>query len=366
MTEQTFDKLEGEVAKGIAGENEAIPIGLERLGRYANLRKRIFMLIFSSTRAGKSSLVDDMVLNACEHVMEQKRLGIPIPDIHFKLFSMERSKHLRVAKWVVRKIFIDHGKIIPLPKLLGWWKEKMSKDEHDLFLMYRDYISALLEEYIDIYEGAKTPNEIYRIMKEYFKENGVEEPINEHKNIYLPNVENKIIVPIIDHGSLIRTTKDLYTKKMSIDMTSAYMQTFRDFYGASPIWVAQVNREVSALSRAKDGEYELNLDSVKESGDIGDACDIALSLFDPAKFNQSSKTGYSPTDFIDKTTGAKYFRSVQVVKSSYGEDDIRIPLAFNGFCGQFAELKRRKDLDEYQYKQLVEDVLSKKYFLTKH
>jgi len=304
-----------------------------------------------------------MALNACEYVMEQKRLGNKVADVHIKLFSMERSKHLRVAKWIIRKVFIDHGIVIPLPKLLGWWKEKMTKDEHDLFLMHRDYISSLLEEYIDIYEGAKTPNEIYHVMKEYFKENGVEEPINEHKKIYLPNTESKIVIPIIDHGSLLRTTKDLYTKKMSIDMASAYMQTFRDFYGASPIWVAQVNRTLSGISRTKDAEYELGLDDVKESGDLGDACDIALSLFDPVKFKQASKTGYAPTDFIDVTNGATYFRSVQIVKSSYGEDDIRIPLAFNGFCGQFKELPRKKDLNEEQYKELIQNVLTKKYFL---
>ena len=260
MMEQTFDKLEGEVLKGLSGDNEAIPIGLPKLGRYANWRKRIFTLIFSSTGAGKSALVDNMMLNACEHVILQKKAGINKADIHFKLFSMERSKHLRVAKWIVRKIFIDHGRVIPLPKLLGWWDLKMSKDEHDLFLMYRDYISMLLEEYIDIYEGAKTPNHIYQIMKGYFEQNGIEEQINEHKKIYLPNNDNKLIVPIIDHGSLLRTTKDLYTKKMAIDMASSYMQTFRDFYGASPVWVAQVNRSLSGLSRTKDAEYELNLD----------------------------------------------------------------------------------------------------------
>lgn len=363
MTEQTFDKLEGEVSKGLSGENEAIPIGMEKLGRYANFRKRIFTLIFSSTGAGKSALIDDMMLNACEHVIKQKKTGKEVANIHFKIFSMERSKHLRVAKWVVRKIFIEHGVTIPLPKLLGWWDLKMTKDEHDLFLLYRDYISTLLEDYIDIHEGAKTPNEIYHIMKEWFKQNGVEENITEYKKLYLPNDETKIVVPIIDHGSLLRTTKDLYSKKMAIDMTSGYMQTFRDFYGASPVWVAQVNRALSGISRTKDAEYELGLDDVKESGDIGDACDIALSLFDPAKFNQASKTGYIPKDFIDPTTGAKYFRSVQIVKSSYGEDDVRIPLAFNGFCGQFKEMKRRKDLDEYQYKELIDKVLTKKYFL---
>lgn len=363
MTEQTFDKLEEEVGKGLLGENEAIPIGLPKLGKYANWRKRIFTLIFSSTGAGKSSLIDDMMLNACDFVIEKKKQGKEVQNIHFKLFSMERAKHLRIAKWITRKIFIDHGIVIPIPKLLGWWEEKMTKDEHDLFLLYRDYISTLLEDYIDIHEGAKTPNEIYHVMKEYFNANGIKEPINEFKNIYLPNDESRIVVPIIDHGGLIRTTKDFFNKKTAIDETSRYMQTFRDFYGASPVWVAQINRAISGISRTKDAEYELTMDDVKESGDVGDACDIAISLFDPAKFGQASKTGYSPTDFIDAKNGAKYFRSAQILKSSYGEDDLRIPLAFNGFCGQFAELKRRKDLDEYQYKQLLEDVISKKYFL---
>lgn len=358
MTGQIFDKLGEEVVKGMAGDNESLPIGLPKLGKYANFRKRIFTLIFSSTGAGKSSLIDDMMLNACEHMIKKGEKGAK-----FILFSQERSKHLRIAKWIIRKIFIDEGIEIPLPKLLGWWDMKMSKDEHDLFLMYRDYISTLLHDYIDIYEGARTPDGIFHILKEYFKNNGVYEQETEYKKIYLPNEEKKLVIPILDHGSLVRTTKEHFNKKAAIDSVVASFQRFRDFEGASPVWIAQVNRQLSGISRTKDAEYELNLDDVKESGDVGDACDIALSLFDPAKFGQASKTGYSPTDFIDKNTGAKYFRSIQIVKSSYGEDDLRIPLAFNGFCGQFAELGRRKDLDEKQYSSLVESVMNKSYFL---
>ena len=61
-----FDRLAQEVQEGIEGRNESIPIGLPRLGKYANWRKRIFTLLFSSTGAGKSSLADDMILNACD------------------------------------------------------------------------------------------------------------------------------------------------------------------------------------------------------------------------------------------------------------------------------------------------------------
>lgn len=358
MTEQTFDKLGEEVVKGMAGDNESLPIGMPKLGRYANFRKRIFTLIFSSTGAGKSALIHEMMLNTCEHMIKEGK-----KKAKFILFAQERAKHLTVAKWIIRKIFIDHGKEIPLPKLLGWWDLKMSKEEHDLFLMYRDYISLLLEDYIDIYEGAKTPNEIYHIIKDYFSKNGIYEQETEYKKIYLPNDEGRLCIPIIDHIGLIRPTKDFNSKKMAIDATVGYLQRFRDFEAASPVCIAQVNRQISSLTATKDAEYELNLDHVKESGDVGDACDIALSLYNPIKFGQSSKTGYSPTDFINKETGANYFRSIQVVKSSYGMDDIRIPLAFSGWNGQFKELPRRKDLDEKAYGSLITSVLDKSYFL---
>ncbi len=357
-----FDKLDGEVQDGMAGKNESIPIGLPRLGKYANWRKRIFTLLFSSTGAGKSSLADDMMLNACEWCIKNKESG---RKIKFILFSMERSKHYRIAKWVSRKIFLDEGIVIPIPKLLGWWKEKMTQKEYELFLQYRDYVEMLLEDYIDIYEGARSPTDMYRILKEFFEEHGTYEvdPNNPFKKIYTPNDPNLIVVPIIDTGNLTKRTKEHPTKKGSVDLTCEFMQGFRDLEGASPFWIAQVGRSMSNPMRLKDTEAELTLDDVKESGDMGDACDIAITLFDPIKYKQGSKTGYNPIDFLDKDNGAKYFRSIQICKSSYGEDDLRIPLGFNGFCGQFKELPRKDTLDDYQLRNLVESVKNRSFFL---
>jgi hypothetical protein len=354
----SFDKLLSEIGDGMSGRNESIPIGLPRLGKYANWRKRIFTLMFSSTGAGKSSLADDMMLNACEWCMKNKPKGIK-----FILFSMERAKHYRIAKWVSRKIFLDEGIVIPIPKLLGWWKDKITTREYELVERYRDYIELLLSDYIDIYEGARSGSDMYRILKEFFKENGDYEEINEYKKIYVPHDPDLIVVPMIDHGNLTKTTKEYTSKKQAVDYTCSLMQGFRDLEGASPFWIAQVGRSISNPIRLKDTEAELTLDDVKESGDMGDACDIALSLFDPVKYKQSSKTGYNPMDFLDKETGAKYFRSVQICKSSYGEDDLRIPLAFNGFCGQFKELPRKETVNEGELKSLAESVKNRSYFL---
>lgn len=366
--ESTFDKLAAEIENGIQGKNEAINIGLPKLGKYANIRKHILTLIFSTTGAGKSAIIDTIILNSCMEHMESPRTLKP----DFQLFSMERNAKIRIAKWLCFILFTKEGVEIQLPKMLGWWEEKLSKTEHNLILHYKDYIDTLLNDYVSIHEGAKTPNEVFKTLKDHFENLGIYDTIEikdpktskiRKSKIYLPNNPNNVVIPIFDHGNLTKTTQALPTKKAAIDKLVEMVQEARDLEGAAPIWVSQVNRAISGVTRSKDSEMELALEDVKESGDIVDACDIAISLFDPLKYKQSSKTGYDPVDFVDKFNGNNYFRSAQILKSSYGADSVRVPLAFNGFCGQFTELPKRSDLNDIQYKQLIDDVLSKQYFL---
>jgi hypothetical protein len=361
----SFDSLNKMIEDGIEGKNQSIPIGMSRLGKYANIRKNILTLIFSSTGCGKSGMLDSIILNACNDYMLHPSEYKLKPD--FQLFSMERSKIMRIAKWLSHIIFIQEGVEIQLPKMLGWWEEKLTKEEHNLIKKYEGYVEQLLNDFITIHDGAKTPNEIYRIMKDHLEDNGEysEEIIKGKKHkIYTPTNSNIVVIPAFDHGNLTKTTKELPAKKQAIDKLVEYTQGFRDLEGCAPIWISQINRSISSITRIKDQEHELLLEDVKESGDIGDACDIAISLFDPVKYQQSSRTGYTPTDFIDTNTGANYFRSAQILKSSYGADNLRVALAFNGFCGQFKELPKKKDLSDDQYSELIESVINKSYFLS--
>jgi len=359
----TFDDLNKDVIDGMGGKILSIPIGLPKLGKYANIRKNILTLLFSTTGAGKSAMIDTIILNACHSHMNSPT-GKLKPD--FQLFSMERAKKLRIAKWISYLIFKNEGEIIEIPRILGWWDEKLTKAEHSLFLSQKEYINCLLNDYVTIHEGAKTPNEIYRIMKDHYEEIGKYDEVvikGKTTKIFIPNNNNVITSPIFDHGNLTKTTQALPNKKQAIDKLVEYAQGFRDLEGSAPFWVSQVNRAISGVTRSKDQEHELVLEDVKESGDIGDACDLAISIFDPVKYSQGSKTGYIPIDFVDKTNGNNYFRSCQILKSSYGADSVRIPLAFNGFCGQFMELERRDKLNEEQYENLVKSVLNKNFFL---
>ena len=132
--ESTFDKLNQDIEAGIRGETQSIPIGLPKLGKYTDIRKNILTLLFSTTGAGKSSMLDTMILNACENHMNSPSTFKMKPD--FQLFSMERASKIRVAKWVSFFVFRHEGVEIQIPRMLGWWNEKLSKK--DLLKLAKD------------------------------------------------------------------------------------------------------------------------------------------------------------------------------------------------------------------------------------
>ena len=77
-----------------------------------------------------------------------------------------------------------------------------------------------------------------------------------------------------------------------------------------------------------------------------------------SRMGTGNPSGYD-LDKLKDEYGAKYFRSLRVIKNSYGEDDIRIGMGFLGQIGMFKELNRKKDMTEADY----EAVVNKSWFL---
>lgn len=214
----SFEQLNKEVNSGLSGRNGGIPMGFDRLNRYIGIRKAQYHLLGGLTGSGKTSFLDDCyVLNPYDWYMskEGQSSGIKLKIIYR---SMERSRTYKLAKWVCRKIFVDYGIIIPVSKLLGW-TEKLSKDEHDLFLCHKDYIEEM-KETITIIDGPENPVGIAKELKMHALDNGIIEDVDQYNKIYIPNQENEITIVIIDHIGLLKTTKDHPTKKESIDKMS--------------------------------------------------------------------------------------------------------------------------------------------------
>ena len=352
----SFEQLKQEVQQGLDGRNGGIPMGFDRLNRYIGIRKSMYFLVGGLTGSGKTSFIDDaFVLNPFDWYISHSDPKIKLRIIYR---SMERTRVYKLAKWVSRKIFLDHGIIIPVTKLLGW-TDRMNHDEHDLFLMYEDYMGRM-DEVITIIDGPENPVGIAKELKAHALQHGRIEQVDEYNKRYFPNNEREITLVIIDHIGLLKTTKDQTTKKQAIDKMSDELRFARDFYGYTPVVVSQFNRDISNPIRIKNGDVEPQLEDFAESSQTQNDADVVLALFDPMRYKVADPSGYN-LDKLKDEYGGKYFRSLRLIKNSYGEDDVRIGLGFMGQIGMFKELPRRKDMTDADY----EAVVNKTFFLNK-
>lgn len=179
-----FSLLKEEVDRGLSGLNGGIPTGYNRLGKHIAIRKSTYTLLGGYTGSAKSTVADEaFILNPVDWYIKNQHNTKNKLKIIFR--SMERKKSYKIARWVGRKIFLDKGIIIPVGKMLGWWGQKMSKDEHDLFLMYEDYVDTLTE-IVDIIEGPDNPIGITKYIHDYAKKVGRIHEESEYKKIYEP------------------------------------------------------------------------------------------------------------------------------------------------------------------------------------
>jgi hypothetical protein len=316
----------------------------------------MYYLVGGLTGSGKTSFIDDaFVLNPVDWSLSKEGLASGI-KVKVWYRSMERSRTYKMAKWVSRKIFIDQGIIIPVGKLLGW-TERMTKDEHDLFLHYKDYVDYLSDT-VTIIDGAENPVGIAKDLKKYALERGSIEQLDEFNKIYIPDDPNEITIVVIDHIGLLKLTATQPTKKQAIDKMSDELRYARDFYGYSPVVVSQFNRDISNPTRIKNGDVEPQLEDFADSSATQNDADVVMGLFDPMRYKVADPSGYNLDKLVD-SYGAKYFRSLRLIKNSYGEDDVRIGLGFMGQIGMFKELPRKKDITDDDY----EAIINKSYFL---
>jgi replicative DNA helicase len=225
--------------------------------------------------------------------------------------------------------------------------------------LYEDYMGSM-SDVIEIIDGPENPVGIAKELKAHALKHGRIEQVDEYNKRYFPDNENEVTIVIIDHIGLLRLTKDQPTKKQAIDKMSDELRYARDFFGYTPVVVSQFNRDISNPIRIKNGDVEPQLEDFADSSQTQNDADVVLALFDPMRYKVPDPSGYN-LDKLKDQYGGKYFRSLRLIKNSFGEDDVRIGLGFMGQIGMFKELKKRKDMTEADY----ESVINKTYFLNK-
>lgn len=340
-----YETVVSKIQAGLEGLNMGIETGYEYLDTHYVIRKGIYTVVFGQPGSGKSTFVyNSFILNPFDRLITGKS------DVDFNIlfFCMERSLSDIYAKWIIKKIYEDTGKYIPLSRMLGWRKnEKLTQDELDMIMEYRDYFKEL-DKKVQIEEGPKTSRTIYDKVKEFVQ--------------LTPSDSLKIV--IIDHINIIDQGNAM-NKKQAIDAMSNVIRYLRDKLGVCVVVVAQTNRDTGAFLTVNNEEkiFEPTADALKDSGSPNEDADVVINIYDPLIYN-ANDANYDAKLFKDKLKGVKYFRGLKIIKNTYGPNDIKVGFAFNGAIGSLKELPAPNIVKSWQQDN-YDEIFKWEYFRRK-
>jgi hypothetical protein len=231
-----------------------------------------------------------------------------------------------------------------------------------------------MDKVLTIHGGSHNPQDIRTAIKEFALKRGKFEAVmirksdgHEYiKSVYITNKPNELILIVVDPVNRISTKqfKETLTKKAAIDQVSEILLYARDTFGYSPVATCQFNRGMSETARLNSERGVLPmLSDFKETSNISEDSEVCIVIFDPTGLKVEDAYGYNLSKLreraTDKTPGNKKYRSISVLKNSYGASDVGIGLAFQPQTGIFSQLKFPSEMTEEDYNDIITD----KYFL---
>lgn len=365
-----IDSFKKKYEKGLEGKNKSLNMGFKQLDRYFGLRKQVMYLVGGYTGSGKTSLVDSaFVLNPIEYVEQHPNI-----NFHVLYFSMERSKDYKIARFISRKIFLDKGIIIPLETILGW-RDIPTSAEQVIIESYFKYANDLIDKYITFFEGPIKPGGLFKQVNNFAKNRGTFEEViirkrdgvEYNKTIYVPTDPNELITVIVDTIQLtlpeLKEDKRQTSDKETMDKMSGYLRWTRDTLGYTPIIVSQFNRDISDSQRLKAGDVSPRLEDFMGSSNMCADSEVILALFDCTRYKVEDVNKYALNKLREteknKNPGSLKYRSIFILKNSYGAENISKGLAYQPETGILCEMPRRDETTDEVY----DSILNNNFFL---
>lgn len=390
-----FDDFLKIVEKGRKGENLWIPLGLDSLKNQLGLGQKVYYLLGGEPGTGKTGLADQLfVLAPYQWYIDNNT------DTRYKLRivyrSMERDTTRKIAKWVCRKLWTDYRIIIDVKVILGFLEgsQEVDDDLMDILIDMRSHFERMLD-LVNILDGAENPTGIYKhckeisiregnylvsdgnviklhnkeypkgkVIKDYtdrhfdvsregFKRyyevvtiNGEERKMYKYDKKYIPDNPNALNVVIIDHFGLMKNERG-FSDKATLDKGSEYIVELRDTFGWSAVVINQFNRNMGDTSRRTKLQLVPEKQDFKGSNRMYEDSDVAMGLFNPNEYAMSTFMRY-PINKFKNNDGFNRFRSLHVLKNSYGIDNFATALHFMGESGVFKSLPNPARLTDEQ------------------
>jgi hypothetical protein len=199
-------------------------------------------------------------------------------------------------------------------------------------------------ERVIIYAGSTNPTGIFQDCKKFLESRGKMVSLDQYNKVYVPNDVNDVIFHVTDHVGLISGEIDCRTDKQILDKHSSYMIKLRDDYGVSPIDICQLNRNIEDTYRINTTDIDVKPSDFAGSSDMYQNADVAIGLMNPYKLKIFDYGNYKIDKFITEF-GDNRYRSLKIIKNSFGRDDLVVSFLFYGENGAMVQLPNSKKID---------------------
>lgn len=277
------------IDSGKEGKNIGISTGSKKIDSVIfGIQKRYLYTIGADTSGGKTSFaLDTFVYNLL--------INSDKTPISILYYSFEMSAEVLYAKLLSRYIWDTFDVVITYEDILSL-TSPISNENFKIVQEAKDWLTSISKNFF-IYDKALSPNGIYATCKEWLKNFGEFNQLNEHKEEYIDNNPDRYKVVLIDHVALISGQG---SKKEKIDLVADYMIGFRNKCNITGIFIQQMNRNSKSMERRTSG-YELyQLDDFKDTSGTTDASEVVIALYYPFREKIARCEGYPIQNVLKK------------------------------------------------------------------
>jgi replicative DNA helicase len=318
------------VEAGRKGENKGYKTGINKLDEIIhNFRKSTYLLIGGTSGTGKTLTADRIIVS----LLEQTKA------VEINYYSLEIGPDRKFADLFSAYIKKKHGKDIPVKKLYGLGENQLLDDEYRLINANIDAFSELYNRISFKFYSELQVTTFEDELNDILLKNG---DLSHGKELIYKQKNNKFLVTVIDHLSLVNDgTSDMNKKQM--DDISNTIKKYRNATKMSFIVTQQLGDGLEQQAKTKKpSELErivVGNSDLRDTRNSYHDCDIAILMFKPNKLSIEKWFKYTVT---------KNFVAAYVAKNRDGDTAI-LPMLEKGAYGVINSIDI--DADNYNLKR---------------
>lgn len=256
--------------------------------------------------------------------------------IKIVMFALEMKEDFIIAKLLSTYLSETYNVKLTAKQILSIGRDYTLPDDlYEYVQMGYEWLEQVYKVLI-IKDGAHSSDKVIAETMDFLKEEGTFDD-----NKYIPKNPEQTNLIIIDHAGLLIPSNGR-NKKGEIDDCANKLVVIRNKTNLSIIFIMQSNRAVANMERKKNDSFmEPMIEDIKETGTPSEAAELVLAVYNPQVDKRSTYRGYSV-----KEMGYR-FRSIIVLKSRYGENQVADCCFFDGATNTWKELPKPEEIYDY-------------------